>query len=62
MTGKRKTINKCLCDANKKKPKNDKGSKREKEQKKRVPQTRTSVWLFEEDLRARLPVLFEGTK
>jgi hypothetical protein len=30
---------------------------REREKKKR-----TSVWLFEEDLRARLPVLFEGTK
>jgi hypothetical protein len=24
--------------------------------------TYTSVWLIEEDLRARLPVLFEGTK
>jgi hypothetical protein len=31
-------------------------------EKKKVPQTRTSVWFYEEDLRARLPVLFEGTK
>jgi hypothetical protein len=29
---------------------------------KKTPQTQTSVWLIEEDLRARLPVLFEGTK
>ena len=31
-------------------------------EKKETPQTQTSVWLIEEDLRARLPVLFEGTK
>jgi len=42
--------------------------KRDKKEKKKsirkVPQTHThtSVWLIEEDLRARLPVLFEGTK
>jgi hypothetical protein len=33
-----------------------------KKKKEKVPQTHTSVWLLEEDLRARLPVLFEGTK
>jgi hypothetical protein len=31
-------------------------------EKKRLHKTQTSVWLIEEDLRARLPVLFEGTK
>jgi hypothetical protein len=38
----------------------DMGYKKKKKEK--VPQTHTSVWLLEEDLRARLPVLFEGTK
>ena len=35
---------------------------REREKKKDSTNTYISVWLFQVDLRARLPVLFEGTK
>jgi len=41
--------------------KNETRRKKEK-YKKGSTNTYTSVWLIEEDLRARLPVLFEGTK
>jgi hypothetical protein len=67
MTGERqkKTINKCLCNANKKEEEEEETNNRgdsKKKKRDKVPQTHTSVWLLEEDLRARLPVLFEGTK
>jgi hypothetical protein len=49
---KEKPTNVCNIKQNERRRKNKKGS----------TNTYASVWLIEEDLRARLPVLFEGTK
>ena len=58
----KKTTSECMLYKNKtKENEQDKEPKKEKH-KKVSTKTHTSVELVEEDLRARLPVLFEGTK